>query len=192
MTPPPFYRTNPTVWFRQMESQFVSHQFQKTSQSTCQWKLKTTAASKIASLKPTRSQKRNSSKKHWEQFHWTDKSPQFASCASSASFRMSSDNGQRCNQAPPHASHAYLNAFLTFRTFGPATRQIRQTSRHHIQLPERHISGKHARSRYTAILVIVVCTPAAAKAKKQPNRQQSPAVPTRTTTENLPLSLVFR
>ena len=64
-----------------------SQQSQKTSQSTCQWKLKTTAASKIASLKSTRSQKRNSSKKHWEQFHWTDKIPQFASCASSASFQ---------------------------------------------------------------------------------------------------------
>ena len=105
---------------------------------------------------------------------------------------MSSDNGQRCNQTPPYASHANVNAFLTFRTFGPATRQIRRTSRHHIQLLERHISGQHTRLRYTAILVIVVCTPAAAKSKKQINRQQFPAVLTRTTTENLPLSLVFR
>ena len=47
------------------------------------------------------------------------------------------------------------------------------------------------RLRYTAFLVIVVCTPAAAKAKKQLNRQQFPATLTRTTTQHLPLHLFF-
>ena len=107
-------------------------------------------------------------------------------------FRTSSDNGQRCNQTPPYASYANLNAFLTFRTFGPATRQIRQTSRHHIQLLEGHFSGQHARLRHTALIVIVLYLPTAFNAKKQHSRQQYSAILARTTTEKLPLSLVFR
>ena len=105
---------------------------------------------------------------------------------------MSSDNGQRCIRTPPYASHANLNACLTFRTFGPATRQIRQTSRYHIQLLEGQFLGQHARLRHTALIVIELYTPAATNAKKQHSRQQYLAILARTRTENLPLSLVFR
>ena len=94
---------------------------------------------------------------------------------------MASHNGQQCNQTQPYANHANLYACLIFRTFGPATGQIRQTSRHHIELLEGHFSGKPADLRYTAILVIVVCTPAAVTAKKQLNRHQFPALLTWTT-----------
>ena len=140
--PPTFYRTNPTVWFRQMESQFVLDGI--TNDTTKYHHILAAIPEDVAiklsmeiedysSLKDSITKVYQKSKTEvieeaLETISLDGHKPSVCLLRIQRKLAECHLNGQRCNQTPPYASHANLYAFFTFRTFGPATRQIRQTS----------------------------------------------------------------
>ena len=186
MKPPPFYRTNPTVWFGKMESQFVFAGI--TNDTTKYHHILTAIPEDVAINLPMEIEDYSSLKDSITEVYQKSKTELIEEALGTISLdgqkpsvcllrnqrKLSECHLTMDNDVIKHRlmCHANLNVFLTFRTFGPATRQIHQTSRHHIQLLEGHISGQPARLRHTALIVIVLFSPAATNAKKQHSRQQ--------------------
>ena len=207
MKPPPFYRTNPTVWFRQMESQFVLAGI--TNDTTKYHHILAAIPEDVTISLPMEIEDYSSLKDSITQAYQKSKTELIEEALGTISLdgqkpsvcllriqrkfsecHLTMDNDvikHRIMQAMPistRSSHLDLPPVK----FAKLADTIYSYSKDTFQDNTHVYATQHSSSSSYTILYIVLYI---VLYKKQHSRQYS-AILARTTTENLPLSLVFR